>query len=126
MTSIRSIDAITLAATNMAASISFYSALGFTLSFGGDDSEFTTMSIEPNGPHVNLVHRPANSATHTNWGRVIFHVDDVDELHRTAVAAGLTPQNKPTDASWGEPYFAIFDPTGHDISFAKPLNSQPQ
>jgi len=125
MTKIRSIDAITLTATNMAASISFYSALGFTLSFGGDDSEFTTMSIEPNGPHVNLILRPTDNAVDTTWGRVIFHVDDVDELHRTAVAAGLTPQNEPTDASWGERYFAIFDPTGHDISFAKPLNSEP-
>ncbi len=121
MTSIRSIDAITLVATNMEASISFYSALGFTLSFGGNDAEFTTMSIEPSGPHVNLISRPADNAVKTSWGRVIFHVDDVDDLYRTAVAAGLAPQNEPTDASWGERYFAIFDPTGHDISFAKPL-----
>ena len=125
MTKIRSIDAITLTATNMAASISFYSALGFTLSFGGDDSEFTTMSIEPNGPHVNLIFRPSDNDINTTWGRVIFHVDDVDDLHHQAVAAGLTPQNEPTNASWGERYFAIFDPTGHDISFAKPLNSEP-
>lgn len=105
----------------MTASISFYSALGFTLSFGGDDAEFTTMSIEPHGPHVNLISRPADNSTKPIWGRVIFHVDDVDDFHRRAVAAGLTPQTGPANASWGERYFAIFDPTGHDISFAKPL-----
>ena len=122
MTHIRSIDAITLVATNMAASISFYSALGFTLAFGGETAEFTTMSIEPRGPHVNLISKPADGDINTSWGRIIFHVDDVDDLYRQAVAAGLTPRSEPANASWGERYFAIFDPTGHDISFAKPLN----
>ena len=49
MTGVHRIDAITLTTPDMAASIAFYRAVGFTISFGGDDSEFTTMSIEPNG-----------------------------------------------------------------------------
>ena len=122
MTTIRSINAITLIATDMPASIAFYSSLGFTLSFGGNDAEFSTLSIEPNGPHVNLISRPGDNTASTSWGRVIFHVDNVDRLYQKATAAGLNPQTDPTNASWGERYFAIFDPTGHDISFATPLD----
>jgi len=45
-------------------------------------------------------------------------VDDVDAQHARAVAAGLTPDFAPRDASWGERYFHITDPDGHEISFA--------
>ena len=31
------------------------------------------------------------------------------------------PQFAPCDAEWGERYFHIADPDGHDLSFAKPL-----
>ena len=54
-------------------------------------------------------------------GRVIVHVRDVDELYGRALAAGLTPDSAPADASWGERYFHITDPDGHELSFAKRL-----
>ena len=122
MTGIHRIDAITLTTPDMAASIAFYLAVGFTISFGGDNSEFTTMSIEPNGPHVNLISDHEAGRTLASWGRVIFHVDDVDNFHRRLVAAGFQPDTEPADASWGERYFAIHDPGGHDLSFATPLD----
>jgi uncharacterized glyoxalase superfamily protein PhnB len=53
---------------------------------------------------------------------VIFHVDDVDAVYRRAVAAGLTPDSRPANAAWGERYFHLTDPDGHELSFAKPLN----
>ncbi|MGB1821606.1 MAG: VOC family protein, partial [Acidimicrobiales bacterium] len=53
------------------------------------------------------------------WGRVIFHVDDVDEFYKRAIAAGLSPTAEPKDAPWGERFFPISDPSGHDLSFAK-------
>jgi catechol 2,3-dioxygenase-like lactoylglutathione lyase family enzyme len=118
MTGIRRIDAVTLATHDMAASIAFYTALGFDISFGGPTSNFTTMSAH--ACHVNLT----LEGTVCPWGRVVFHVDDVDDvdaLHATAVAAGLEPDTSPADAAWGERYFAIHDPAGHDLSFARPL-----
>lgn len=121
MTGIHRIDAITLTTPDMAASIAFYRTVGFTISFGGDDSKFTTMSIEPNGPHVNLISDHGADRTLASWGRVIFHVDDVDNLHRRLVTTGYQPDTEPADASWGERYFAIHDPGGHDLSFARPL-----
>ncbi|MGE0417017.1 MAG: VOC family protein, partial [Acetobacteraceae bacterium] len=59
----------------------------------------------------------------TGWGRAIFHVSDVDATHAQAVAAGYTPSFTPRDASWGERYFHIRDPDGHELSFARPLSS---
>ncbi|MEY2974651.1 MAG: hypothetical protein RIR49_1071 [Actinomycetota bacterium] len=115
MTGIRRIDAVTLSTHDMAASVAFYSALGFDISFGGPGDGFTTMSA--GACHVNLT----REGTVCPWGRVVFHVDDVDALHAMAVAADLRPDIAPTDATWGERYFAIHDPAGHDLSFARPL-----
>lgn len=56
------------------------------------------------------------------WGRVIFYVSDVDALHRQALAAGLQPDAPPSDATWGQRYFHITDPDGHELSFATPLS----
>ena len=55
------------------------------------------------------------------WGRVIFYVEDVDAVDRQAIDAGHHPSFVPTDAPWGERYFHIRDPHGHELSFARPL-----
>ncbi|MEZ5138030.1 MAG: VOC family protein [Acidimicrobiales bacterium] len=55
------------------------------------------------------------------WGRAIFWVDDVDAVHDRAVGAGLAPEMAPADAPWGERYFHLRDPDGHELSFARVL-----
>ena len=57
------------------------------------------------------------------WGRVILYVDDVDALYDHARAQGLAPSTVPRDAAWGERFFHITDPDGHELSFARPLGS---
>ena len=52
----------------------------------------------------------------------IFYVSDVDTMYHRAVASGLQPDTVPCDATWGERYFHITDPDGHELSFAKPLS----
>ena len=56
------------------------------------------------------------------WGRVIFYVDDVDKIYHHMTAVGLTPEFRPRDATWGERYFHITDPDGHELSFARPFD----
>jgi uncharacterized glyoxalase superfamily protein PhnB len=34
----------------------------------------------------------------------------------------LQPQSPPHDATWGERYFHVSDPDGHELSFATPLD----
>jgi len=48
-------------------------------------------------------------------------VDDVDALYHRLTGAGLSPDSPPQDASWGERYFHITDPDGHELSFARRL-----
>src|SRR2546425_8349611 len=55
--------------------------------------------------------------TVTQWGRLIFYVADVDEVWRHLKERGFDPP-QPQNASWGERYFHILDPDGHELSFA--------
>jgi uncharacterized glyoxalase superfamily protein PhnB len=89
----QTINAVTLGVTDMAASCAFYDALGFDVVHGG-----------------------------TGWGRFIVFVDDVDAMYQRALDAGLAPTMAPADAPWGERYFHIDDPDGHEVSFARPLD----
>jgi catechol 2,3-dioxygenase-like lactoylglutathione lyase family enzyme len=114
---IESLSAITLATGDMARAVSFYEALGFPIKFGGPQEAFT--SFASGDSYLNLI---ADIRAPVNWwGRVIIYVSDVDALHRKALAAGLTPSLEPADAPWGERYFHITDPDGHELSFARPL-----
>lgn len=117
------INAITLTTARMAESIHFYEALGFRVDYGDATSDFVTMAAGADRTcFVNLISVPTQADVATGWGRAIFHVDDVDALYAQAIANGLTPRAEPRDASWGERMFPIYDPNGHDLSFAKPLN----
>lgn len=115
---IRSLSAITLATHDMSRAVQFYRALGFALRYGGEDASFT--SFHAGSSYLNLVQAPPERRW-SWWGRVIFHVDDVDALYRSALEQGLAPESAPADAAWGERYFHITDPDGHEISLAKPL-----
>ena len=50
---------------------------------------------------------------------VIFYHSDVDSLHASMIAAGYPPDTAPRDAEWGERFFHVTDPDGHELSFAK-------
>jgi catechol 2,3-dioxygenase-like lactoylglutathione lyase family enzyme len=115
---IESISAITLATHDMTRAVAFYTALGFALKYGGATAGFT--SFHAGAGFLNLTAASAERQW-SWWGRAIFYVDDVDALHRRAVAAGLSPAFAPRDAPWGERYFHITDPDGHELSFARPL-----
>ncbi|WP_439816607.1 VOC family protein [Zavarzinia sp. CC-PAN008] len=114
-----SISAITLATHDMARAVAFYSALGLPLAYGGAEAAFTSFHIGP--AHLNLIPMPADR-TWSWWGRTIIYHSDVDALHARAVEAGLKPEAPPRDAEWGERFFHITDPDGHELSFAWPLS----
>jgi catechol 2,3-dioxygenase-like lactoylglutathione lyase family enzyme len=115
---IESINAVTLATHDMGCAVRFYRMLGFELAYGGEAAEFTSFRAGPN--FLNLIAQPAERRW-SWWGRTIFYVTDVDALYFRAVAAGLRPQAPPRDAEWGERFFHLTDPDGHELSFARPL-----
>ena len=113
---IRHISAVTFAVGDMARSVEFYRKLGFELLYGGECATFS--SLRAGEAFVNLV--ASQRYEQRWWGRAIFRVDQVDVYYRALQAQGLTVES-PRDAAWGERYFHITDPDGHELSFAELL-----
>ncbi len=111
------INAITFVVADMARSLTFYDVFGFERAYGGPDAAFTSLRIGSNFINLQL----SDTRPGAGWGRVILHVDSPDEMHARALAAGYQPSTEPADAPWGERYFHILDPDGHELSFARPL-----
>ena len=95
---IQHISAVTLAVQDMARSVAFYQAIGLDVLYGGAQATFTSFRLGDS--FLNLILTPAYTGLW--WGRLIFRVDKVDDLH-------------------GERYFHIKDPDGHELSFAQLL-----
>ncbi len=115
---LEAISAVTLATHDMAQAVRFYQALGFRMRYGGPTASFTSFTV--GSGYLNLIAHPSERS-HAWWGRIILHVQDVDALYNRAVGRGLTPHASPRDAEWGERYFHLTDPDGHELSFARPL-----
>lgn len=115
---VEGISAITLATHDMARAVRFYRLLGFELLYGGETAAFT--SFRAGAGYLNLTAQPAQRRW-SWWGRAIFYDAELDALYARLVAAGMTPDTAPRDAEWGERFFHITDPDGHELSFAWPL-----
>mgnify|MGYP001820706311 CR=1 FL=1 len=112
------LNAITLTTDDMAASLGFWSVPGRSVDFGGPDALFSTVRLG-----VDFVNLVAGERSPGFWGRVVIHVPSPDALHRAFVEAGYRSETEPADAPWGERYFHILDPAGHEISFARRLDA---
>ena len=109
---------MTLRISNMKASVQFYrDVLGMELLYGGEGAAFS--SLRARGVDCAILNLEEGETT-TCWGRLIFHVADVDALWRNFRGLGFKSE-RPRDASWGERYFHMLDPDGHELSFARPL-----
>ena len=115
---IESLSAITLATHDMAAAVRFYRALGFVPRYGGETADFTSFAV--GGGYLNLIAQPAERRW-SWWGRLILYHSDLDALHARLADAGWRPDFPPRNAAWGERYFHISDPDGHELSLAWPL-----
>lgn len=102
----------------MQVSVRFYrDVLGMEVIYGGEDSDFSSLRpSEAESAILNL----AQGDPENGWGRLILHVTDVDAFWAHLKASGFDPA-RPQDAVWGERYFHMPDPDGHELSFARPL-----
>jgi catechol 2,3-dioxygenase-like lactoylglutathione lyase family enzyme len=117
---VEKLSAVTLKVASMEASVGFYrDVLGMELTYGGPDGVFSSLrTADVEYPVLNL----EQASGTTDWGRMIFHVSDVDRSWSHLTDKGFEP-DRPQDAGWGERYFHMRDPDGHELSFARPLIS---
>jgi catechol 2,3-dioxygenase-like lactoylglutathione lyase family enzyme len=115
---VEKISAVTFRVKNMTASVRFYrDTFGMEVLYGGEGSGFSSLrAANVDSAILNL----EQGETMTGWGRLIFHVADVDALWKHLTDLGFEPE-LPRNASWGERYFHMLDPDGHELSFARPL-----
>jgi len=115
---VEKISAITLTVRDMGASVRFYKdILGLKMLYGGEEASFS--SFRTGGADSAILNLELGQAV-GDWGRIIFHVSDVDEVWGYLTEKGFNPE-RPRDAPWGERYFHMLDPDGHELSFARPL-----
>jgi catechol 2,3-dioxygenase-like lactoylglutathione lyase family enzyme len=115
---VEKIAAVTLRVSEMRRSVRFYQdVLGMEIVFGGEDAFFSSLCAKDgSAPVLNL----EQGRSVPGWGRIIFHVADVDAFWEYLRGKGFNPES-PRDASWGERYFHMPDPDGHELSFARPI-----
>ena len=115
---IEKVSAITLNVADMRRSLLFYrDVLGLEVLYGGLNADFSSLCIPgTESPIINLqLGQPP-----AGWGRIIFHVAEVDAFWTHLKEKRFDP-DIPQNASWGERYFHMHDPDGHELSFARPL-----
>src|SRR5260370_13059335 len=102
---------------NMTESGRFYKdVLGMELLYGGESTGFSSLRAkDAQSAILNL----EQGAAGTRWGRLVFRVTDVDALWNHLKDRGFEPEI-PRNAAWGERYFHMPDPDGHELSFARP------
>ena len=111
------ISAVTFRVSNMQASVQFYrDVLGMEMLYGGERSSFS--SLRAGNADSAILNSELGEAA-TRWGRLIFYVADVDGAWKHLTDRGFRPE-RPRDAPWGERYFHMRDPDGHELSFARP------
>jgi catechol 2,3-dioxygenase-like lactoylglutathione lyase family enzyme len=115
---IEKMSAVTLKVASMRNSVRFYGdVLGMEIVFGGEEAFFSSLLAQHgSAPILNL----EQSHSVPGWGRMIFYVADVDAFWEYLRGKGFNPES-PQDASWGERYFHMPDPDGHELSFARPI-----
>ena len=115
---VEKISAITFQVTNMHVSVQFYrDVLGMELIYGGEDSYFSSLrASQAESAILNLEKGHPGKP----WGRLILHVTDVDAFWTHLKESGFDPA-RPQNGAWGERYFHMPDPDGHELSFARPL-----
>ena len=112
------ISAITIKVSEMSKAVHFYSKLlGLKILYGGEKAYFS--SLQTLGAKDTILNLEQGQVTR-HWGRIIFHVEDVDKFWAYLKEKEFNP-DRPRDAAWGERYFHLYDPDGHELSLAQPI-----
>ena len=119
-----------LMAKDVAASVRFYSALGFTLSFVDQPGDPKYAGVVRDGVELHIQWADSEQwAYPTDRPAYRFVVSDVDAIYREFAASGSinpgtsqgSPWAVPADTPWGTREFHLRDPGQNCLQFYQPL-----
>ena len=119
-----------LMARDVAASVQFYSALGFTLSFADQPGDPRYAGVVRDGVELHIQWAdPGQWAYPNDRPAYRFLVSDVDAIYREfADSGGVNPGSSqgspwaaPADTPWGTREFHLRDPGQNSLQFYQPL-----
>ncbi|WP_309112187.1 VOC family protein [Saccharothrix sp.] len=116
----------TICSDDIAATRDFYALLfGMTTVFE-NDWYVQLQAPTPPHPQIGVVQRDHGSVPEGHRNRpagtlIAIEVDDVDTVHKNAVAAGLTMLLDLRDEPWGQRHFITLDPSGTMVDVIKPI-----
>jgi catechol 2,3-dioxygenase-like lactoylglutathione lyase family enzyme len=119
-----------LMASDVAASVAFYRALGFALSFQDHPDQPKYAGVTRDGVQIHLQWADAEQwAYPTDRPAYRFVVNDVDAIYREFVESGglhpeaiqTSPWAAPANTPWGTREFHLRDPGQNSLQFYRPL-----
>ena len=119
-----------LMAKDVAASVRFYSALGFTLSFVDQPGDPKYAGVVRDGVELHIQWADSEQwAYPTDRPAYRFVVSDVDAIYREFAGSGSinpgasqgSPWAVPADTPWGTREFHLRDPGQNSLQFYQPL-----
>jgi hypothetical protein len=117
-------------ARDVAASVRFYAALGFTLSFVDPPGDPRYAGVVRDGVELHIQWAGAEQWAHAaDRPACRFVVSDVDAIYREFVESGCinagtgqgSPWAAPADTPWGTREFHLRDPGQNSLQFYQPL-----
>lgn len=120
------LDAVSIVASDLAASLAFYRRLGLDLPAGAEDAPHVETTL-PGGLRVLWDTEEVIRSFDPEWTRpaggdrvgLAFRCADaaeVDAVYAELVAAGHRGHLAPWDAVWGQRYAVVLDPDGCGVS----------
>ena len=125
------LNAIGIVASDMAASIRFYRAVGLDVPDTPDEGHVDTFL--PNGVRFMLDSEEVMRSFKEDWSRATgnqisigFECSspaEVDEVYGHVTGEGFEGEKEPWDAFWGQRYALLRDPDGVEVNLYAPLES---
>ena len=118
------LDAVAVASSDMAKTVSFYECLGFEFpSWTAEDQHVEPLAkdgevrlmIDTFALMEQLTGHTPVPPNHSSFAMLCDSPAEVDALAETLKAAGHTMVTEPWDAFWGQRYATVKDPDGYQI-----------
>jgi len=124
------VDAVSVVAADLRASVAFYALLGFEFPpLGGEDKHIepkrldneARLMIDDRGLMTSILGQAPTPPSHSTFALACASANEVDALVKRIGAAGHTVKKAPWDAFWGQRYAIVADPDGYMVDLFAPL-----